>query len=542
MSPGTNGPKDRNLLTGALGPTGALLLAVALFWWLIQPPKPWILGGIAGAGLLLLALWAWLDRAHLREILGGRTAKFGTNSVVLTLVVLGLLGVANYGGQKVGHRFDLTATKLYSLSPETLSVLKHLQGDLHATAFFKDENQERERASDLLAEYAARSAHFQFRKAEDLVDPERKPELARKFGVREDGTIIVDSGTQQQRVLKATEEELTNAVVKASRTEKKTVCFLEGHGEGGPEDSGNSGYEKAAKALESQGYTVRKLLLVQEAAVPPECKVVVAAGPQHALLPKEIEVLRSFAARGGRALVELDPPSQAGQAETGLEGLVREWGVEVGRNIVVDELSRLFGNSPVIPMATSYGNHDITKDLKKGEAVMATIFPLARTVAPVATLPGGLQVEKLVNTSAQSFAVPSDRIVGGKVRPDPKHDQAGPLSLGVAVAAAPATAPAAAPARGAPEPHEPRAVVYGNAAFASNRYFDLMGNGDLFLNSVNWLAQERDLISIRPKERGMSLVHMDPAQMKGLLSLYVVILPGLVMLSGAWMWWKRRRL
>ena len=85
-----------------------------------------------------------------------------------------------------------------------------------------------------------------------------------------------------------------------------------------------------------------------------------------------------------------------------------------------------------------------------------------------------------------------------------------------------------------------RLVVIGNSAFATNQWAGLQRNGDLFLNTVNWLAQDEDLISIRPKSATNRRVILTETQQRELFWLSLIFLPGIVIVSGALLWIRRR--
>jgi ABC-type uncharacterized transport system involved in gliding motility auxiliary subunit len=113
------------------------------------------------------------------------------------------------------------------------------------------------------------------------------------------------------------------------------------------------------------------------------------------------------------------------------------------------------------------------------------------------------------------------------VKFDPAKDQRGPLSLGVA-------------AERKEEGKGARLVVIGDSDFATNQWVGLQRNGDLFYNTINWLSEEEALISIRPKSPENRRVNLTEAQQKGLMWFSLALLPGVVILSGVYIWWKRR--
>ncbi len=195
----------------------------------------------------------------------------------------------------------------------------------------------------------------------------------------------------------------------------------------------------------------------------------------------------------------------------------------MGSNVVVDAsgVGRLFGTGPAVPLVVDYGDSPITKNLKGG----MTFFPLARTVSIADKNKGDVQDTELLKTSAQSFTIPN--LNQKEVKFDPKTDTQGPLSLGVA-------------GDKKVGDKDARVVIVGDSDFASNQWAGLQHNGDFFFNTVDWLAQDENLISIRPKEATDRHLTLTDAQMAGLRWVDLIFVPGIVIFSGIAIWWKRR--
>ena len=83
-------------------------------------------------------------------------------------------------------------------------------------------------------------------------------------------------------------------------------------------------------------------------------------------------------------------------------------------------------------------------------------------------------------------------------------------------------------------------MVYGDSDFAANFGIGIQGNRDLFLNTIGWLSQQENLISIRPKEPSDRRVNMTAATSNGVIFLSLLVIPGLVFGAGAYTWWRRR--
>jgi len=461
------------------------------------------------------------------KVVKRRKAKYGINSVVAILFFIGLLGLVNFISNRHHVRADLTQSGLFSLADQTVKVLKGLDKEVVAYAFFQVPDR---RLEDLLEEFKMKSEKFSF----DFIDPDREPEIAKAYDVKRYGTVVVKSGENEEQVFDVTEEKLTNAILKVSREEKKKVYFLEGHGERDLENIERDGYNAAKKALENENYDIGTLILAREKAIPEDCSALIIASPRVAPLENEIDLIERYLKSGGSALFMLDP-----SPAIGLEGFLSDWGVDVGDDIVVDVsgVGRLFGAGPTIPLVSDYPSHRITNEFN-----VMTFFPLTRSIRPRDEKGKGAKVQTILRTSARSWA---EKNYGEKpFRLNEDVDLKGPVSIAVALTEEFHSEADTLGGKGEEsienKKRTARMVVFGDADFACNSYFSVSGNSDLFLNVVNWLAEEEDLISIRPKQREDRRVSMTAAQSRYVFYLTVIALPLIVLAVGITVKVKRR--
>src|SRR5229473_3778553 len=205
----------------------------------------------------------------------------------------------------------------------------------------------------------------------EFVDPEKKPGVVRQYGITRADIAVLESGKQETRITSASEQELTNALIRVTKDEKKTVYFLTGHAEHLLEDRSKEGYSFLKEALERQGYTVRSLSLYESKTIPTKASVLVLAGPQKPVSPAEQVRLADYVRTGGRLLLLLDPGSRAG-----LESTLEAWGLRTDNRTVLDTQT-ILGGDLTMPVVNTYGSHEITQDLGQ----VFTIFPLARPIS-----------------------------------------------------------------------------------------------------------------------------------------------------------------
>ncbi|MEJ2245198.1 MAG: GldG family protein, partial [Acidobacteriota bacterium] len=423
------------------------------------------------------------------------------------ILVVAIISGLNFLGQKHPKRFDLTTGGRFTLAPQTTKILKNLEQDVEIKAF--PPGGEDIALKELLTEYRTISSHIQY----EFIDPDKQPDVARQNEIEVYGTLVVSSKDRKEKIEKSMgevqEEDLTNAIIKVLRTEIPKIYFVQGHGEKDPEDNEQYGYSDAKGAMEDQGYQVESVNLVESGRVPENAQVLILAGPETEPFPKELEFINDYLGKGGGVLILVDPEPSPSLAE-----YLKEWGVQVDHDFVVDisGVGQIFGMGPGIPLVTEYESHTITENFERS----MTFFPQTRSIRPLDSLPEGINVETLFKSNPNSWG---EANLALEVKFDEESDLKGPLPLAVAVTKE------IKPATDETQAVNARMVVAGTSKFSINTYFGAQRNGDLFMNMISWLAQDDDLISIRPKDPEDRPISLSQAQGNIILWTLLIILP-----------------
>ena len=504
-------------------------------------------------GALLTGWGVYALRAQIGSMLRHRRGEIALHTIGLIGIVIAIAWLS----LRFTFRFDMTESHLFSLSDQTVQMLKRLDKPVHITFFHDPLMRETVELYELVADQTDQVTV-------EFIDPMLNPAQARMRGVEFAGTSIIESEGRQLQVNSQHETDIANGILRVAQGIQQKVCFLDGHGEPDPfsleshdhleGDAGHShglgtqfvmheriGMAKARHSLEAMNYVVEKISLLKGGDSLSGCAVLVVVGPRTSLLPREISAIEKYLADGGNAFFLLDP-----FVKTGLEPVIRSLGVVLDDDMVIDEASHFWADVSS-PAVSSYNRHQITTDLP------LSFFPGARSLSPTPLRVADTYVRPLVNSSRESFGERDPR----RADFDPKKDLPGPLTIMVLVSKDPkfsSTTEAVvrklegeADGQAAAQESESEAnatasriAVIGDSDFATNSFFHILGNGRLFLNTINYLAVQENLIGLEPRGLELPRVNLTNRQMKGTFFLSIILIPALMAVIGIAVWWRQR--
>jgi gliding motility-associatede transport system auxiliary component len=514
-----------------------------------------------------------------------RKFLYGSGSVASVFIVLAILVFLAFLADRYYWRWDVNADQSQSLTKVTKNIVAAVKEPLKITAFLPEGQPDRQTGKELLDNY-----HYQNRLITvNIVDPERQPLEAQQAGYRLPGNVLLEYQGRRQMANSPTEENITDAIRKLLNPQSKKVFFLTGHGERGDKESDKGSFFVARQALTKEGLEVQDLNLVTQVKMPEDAAAVVLAGPEKPLFPYEVKALQEYLDRGGRILLLLEP-----QKDGGLKEFMAAYGIVPDDRMILDDnqVSRALGASVTMPLVIQYGKHRITQDFNN----VVTIFPLARPLFLAKDLPKAVHLTPIAMTTQTSYAKQGqDWLKQNKAEFNAQQDLKGPFTLAVlaqkqlpapetksppeAAAKPAATPPApqkyngqkvneaknqkeAAPkaAEAAPkldeakkpaapssdaaksetEPKTAYLAVFGDTDFADNTYFNISGNGDLFLNTVNFLVSEENQISLRAPEKKSQPLLLTGYQGWAMLLVCLILIPLAIIIAGTSAYLRRR--
>ncbi len=453
---------------------------------------------VAGAALFL----AYFFRAgrEVQTFLSRRSTREGGNVLGVVLFVLGIAVLVNVLGARFRLSADLTGDKLFTLAPETVTALHRAPEPPKVWVFYPEGDPVTFALRRILD--AARLADPSL--TYKVVDPERDPVQASGFGIQDHATVV-QVGDRHETFTGAEEQDFVAALIRAYRSRKARVAFLRGHGESHYRDGSPRGLRDGAEALVKRGYEVFGLSILEGGALRDSVDVLVVAGPEVPFTPVETDSVTAFMRAGGRVLLLLDP-----QYPVALDSVLAPAGFRYHPRFLSDPDMR----DPQVVIPSDYSSHPVVRSLR--QRLTAVVFRgVGSFDRSAGALPGLRQAELLRSGPRTTVAGESESVPRSRILAEAAQWSGGGKKLG-------------------------RLVAVGDSDFATQSMFNVLGDGDLFLSSVQWLAENEDLIELRPRPHTDRPVILTRHQGRALMVVFVLLLPVAVIAAGTVVWWRRR--
>lgn len=538
---------------GILG--GAVLVLGALLYLALGTATVAVLACIL-VGATGITLWMWWAPDDFRAWLTGRQTRYGTASVVVTILFAGLVAAAYLLADRANLTADLTGVQRYSLNRPTLETIDQLEARgfrVRLVGFFSARKLREQEAADLLLRQY--DAHGGNTIEVEYIDPDERPEVARSYGYQagQDGSIYLVligadgqpmPNTTPRFVGPASEREITTALRTLAAAGRFKIYFTTGHGELDIRRSDDANISRLAVSLIDAGIAAEQLSLlsVLETGIPEDASAVMIVGARGRFTEEEVRVLDAYLQRGGRLAIFTDPPQvDEGTALTNTfleEGspfsdyLWNEFGVRPLDALIV-QTSPYYTNefTPVINATVPHSLLNLAQDQ---QVIMSWVRPFELVSEPAERQ--ALYVrEPLFYTSADSYGETGLRelMETYQIEYNSGRDLPGPLPVGVTVRR---------PAEGQLEA-QPRIVLIGDSDLVSNQFVqNLPGNVWLWTDLVDWLTGYVQAVSFTPlSDPGLLNLVLSDQQRTAIALITLLGMPGAVLAVGAAVWWYRRR-
>jgi ABC-type uncharacterized transport system involved in gliding motility auxiliary subunit len=464
------------------------------------------------------------------------------------LLVLVLVLMVNFIALRNPVRTDWSGRNYYALSEKTINLLENLEQRVVVTVFFQEEHPLYHEIENLLEEYQYHSRNIHVEWVDPARDRARTEKLANLYGLSEAQVVVFDIGGKSKIVRQADiansqmvkgrkepvisafkgEQAFSSAIQGLVQGKPPVVYFLVGHGERRVSEFDQiSGYSNIGTLILRDNLEVKELMLTSEKKIPADCAVLVVAGPSKNMSATEAEMIEEYLSRSGRVMLLLDALK-----ETGLEAMLRRWGVALRNDFVLDPENTLKGSDVYV---RTYYEHPIT--MRMGDA--GARFHLPRSIEPLVVQASDVPAEdrpivvQLAMTSDKSWSETQVEETSAKYDEN-SGDLRGSFSLAVAVE------------RGATQKlldvqiRPSRMVVFGDSDFVANGALT-GGDQDLFMSALNWLLDREQLMAIAPKPIEEIKLSLTRNQLRNMFWLNMVGIPSVAVVVGLLMWWRRRK-
>jgi len=500
---------------------GVVLLFAALGLFLAQQEVSSAVSFALIAGVALVICYGLLSPRAVLDVARRRQVRFGTLSLLVSAVVIGILVMANVVASTGGQSWDLTRGQLFSLSPKSLAVLGQLNADVQVTGFFRPGTNTAERRDDaaLLGEYQKASPHVKV----EFLDPDRNQATAKRLGVTIGGSLTVQYKSKPAIVLplgSQTEADITGAILKLESTRTPLICWAAGEGQRDLKETQLFGYAGAAAQLANDNFKTREIVLSQSATIPSDCDVVAVVGLQRALPDPSVKAIQAYLNGGGRLLLAVDPWLDK-PVQDAANSLLQPYQVSFGGGLVQDtDPAHTSSNDRTTPLVSEYGGSPITADLNN----RFTFFPQPTSISGQGAT--AVLVIQIAQTTNASYEIVDPR--------DDLNRESGDL---------PGPFTMMATLEKVSGDQKMRVVLVGTSAFAENRTLPPNAPGynvQLLLGSFDWLAGNDELIKLPAKPQTALPLFLTTQDVFVIAFITLVPLPLLVLIIGVLVWTRRR--
>jgi len=436
--------------------------------------------------------------------------KLSAQNWLFVVLLVAFAGMLSWVARDYRKEWDVSQNARNTLSEPTVAMLRELNGPVTITSYATAQEDLRKVVRDFLAPYQRVKPDI----AISFVDPREQPKLAQAAGVQVNGELVVEFGRRSENIATLTEQAFANVLMRLARGQERLVMSLDGHGERKLNGEGNHDLGLFGKQLENKGFRIGLLNLSLAQEVPENLQVMVIASPKVDLLAPEVQKIKRWIDRGGSLLWLIDQ-----EPIRGMQPIADIFGLVLNAGTVVDPSAQLINASPTMAVATGYGQHPIARNF-----TLNTILPFARSITVDDSR--DWRDTPLIEVAPRGWLEMSP--IGQSITFDKGKDTPGPITVGLALERTLNDKPQ-------------RVVIVGSGHFLANQYVGLVGNMDLGINIVNWLAGDDNLITVQPRATLDSGLTLSRTSMMIIVYGFLVLLPLAFLVTGGVIWWRRRR-
>jgi ABC-type uncharacterized transport system involved in gliding motility auxiliary subunit len=523
---------------------GGITLLLGTLSWIWQAALTPLALALLAISSISSILWALVAPHDFRDFVTGRQVRYSTMAVFSSLLLIGIVVLVYILLARAALTLDMTEGRRFTLSPETLNILQDLKQDIRITGFYDSTAVQLREVDDQFFRLYETATEGQITRR--YIDPNQEPALAQRFGAYANGAVFIsflnENGDVDFDTLApvprqtggAQEREMTQAILRLMNTGTFKVYFEIGRSELDPLDTSQQGLSGIHLGMQQNGILTDSLNLPALAAagqgIPEDAAALIMARPTTALTSAEIALIDAYLARGGSLFIMADALFNEGAFLSGDNEFNRylwdNYGISALDAIIVDYAANLRTPLDIIGHQV-YTATDIGARLDP--AVAPTLFRIARAVNLSDDPP--VDNGRVIVSSPDSYGETDFRTLAetNTFDPDPETDLPGPLTS-VVWAWDQAT--------------DARILLVGDSDFVTNGFVGgALGNAILFTDGIAWLTGMNETVSFTPQAfvTGQPLIFVSTQQLDLIAFITVVLMPGLVLVSGLAIWVRRVR-
>ncbi|MBU3099138.1 MULTISPECIES: GldG family protein [Clostridium] len=470
-----------------------------------------------------------MKKLQIKNTFKNNKFRYGGYATLITSMVLVILLIANLVIDKMDFKYDMTKNKLYSLSNQSYKVMDKLSRDINIIIFSKQSSYD-QGMTEIINKYPSKSKKITVK----YVDPTTNPQVAKKYSSTENeianGSIVVESSGKFKAIKEselynttedqttgetsvkslAVEQKITGAIMYVAGDKNSVVYNLQGHKE-------KALSTEASSNLSNQNFIVKQLNLLTNVWKPEAGDMLLVSSPSVDISKDELIKLKDFFSKGGHGIFLMDV--QNGKFPN-FDNLMSTFGIQIEHSLIVEGDSKKYYREPayLIPKMNSHAIID-----PMVSANLPILFPVAQPIDQLKVKKASLKVEPLLTTSGESFG---KKDINSTTTQKASGDTDGPFDVAVAIT-------------DTQESSVAKIVVFSSSGFIN---VAAGGNLDLFMNSMNWVQDRQENISITPKDLTTQTLEMTKAQTLGFSALVIIVIPAIVLIMGVVVWIRRRHL
>ena len=439
----------------------------------------------------------------------------GAYSLVISAVVLALLIVVNLFVSALpttATKYDISSTKLYSITSNTKVVVNALQDDI-TIYWIVQAGEEDDVIENLLGKYESLSDHISVVKR----NPDVYPTFAEQYTDEDvpNNSLVVECGDRYRYIsyndIYVTESNvysysystsfdgegaITSAIDYVTTDDLPQLYVLEGHGESELPST-------FSDQLEKENYEVNTLSLLTVDEIPEEADCILIYSPSTDLSEEEVTMLSDYVAGGGKLMVSAGPTEDG--SLTNLYSLLENYGITTADGIVVEEDREHYAFGMPYVLLPDMASSDITDTLM--EENYYVLMPISQGLTVGSS--SSATVTSLLTTSDSAFS----KVDGYSLTTYEKEDGDidGPFTVAVSIE----------------EADGGQIVWFSSSAFVDDMYnaYSSGANVDLAMNSLSWLVGEREAIAIRSKSLNYNYLTISSSTSSVLKGLMIGVFP-----------------